>query len=233
MSLKIEKEDIVLPADQKGRLAFMLHNVLDPQESEDYIKWTEGRGYERPRLNSDSGPKQKGDTYVRNRDRCIVESPGEADKIWRRIIAYVPTRWMGAPVVGLNEKLMFLRYNPGQFFKPFADGQYVRDNGQPSQLTVLIYLNEDFEGGKTRFLPLTGLKLKDSKEHKPGGKPPAIPATEVTPRVGSALIFQQDLVREEAVVTKGLKYALRTDVMYAAGLPMMIKVRQQNRSTRV
>jgi hypothetical protein len=37
---------------------------------------------------------------------------------------------------------------------------------------------------------------------------------EVVPRTGMALLFQHALVHEGCVVTHGVKYALRSDVMY-------------------
>ena len=56
----------------------------------------------------------------------------------------------------------------------------------------MIYLNEDFEGGETAF------------EH-----------TVVRPRLGSALLFFHAILHEGREVTRGQKYVLRSDVMYA------------------
>ncbi len=39
---------------------------------------------------------------------------------------------------------------------------------------------------------------------------------QVTPRTGSALMFQHQLLHEGCVVQAGVKYVLRTDVMYTA-----------------
>jgi hypothetical protein len=49
-------------------------------------------------------------------------------------------------------RLRFLRYDPGQYFKPHCDGSYMRDNGECSYITVQLYLNEGFKGGNTTFL---------------------------------------------------------------------------------
>lgn len=38
--------------------------------------------------------------------------------------------------------MRFLRYNPGEYFKPHFDGSYMRTNGDVSYITVQIYLNE-------------------------------------------------------------------------------------------
>ncbi|KAK7485701.1 hypothetical protein BaRGS_00023002 [Batillaria attramentaria] len=219
MTLNITREEVALPPDQRDHLAFLLHNVLSAEECEDYIKWTEERGYTKALL-SVGGGRQKLDPHVCNSDHCIIDSPEEANKLWQRIRAYVPTRWMGCPVKGLNERLRFLRYDAGQFFKPHMDAQYVAESGKQSYITLLIYLNEGFEGGHTIFLPQHETKSKEGRHivHH-------LPAPQVVPVTGSALIFQHDLLNEESVVTSGRKYAVRTDVMYAAGLPMRIKVR--------
>jgi len=59
----------------------------------------------------------------------------------------------------------------------------------------MVYLNEDFTGGTTAF-------------HDFG--------VEATPRTGAALLFQHQLLHEGCVVRSGIKYVLRSDVMYAA-----------------
>ena len=62
---------------------------------------------------------------------------------------------------------------------------------------MLLYLNEGYGGGETRF------KLND---------------TELTmvPKAGMALFFTHILMHEGAAVETGRKYVLRTDVMYCS-----------------
>jgi prolyl 4-hydroxylase len=59
-----------------------------------------------------------------------------------------------------GESLQVLRYRPGQEYKPHFDAVA----GEPNQriLTLLVYLNDDYEGGETRFLR-TGLAFKGRK----------------------------------------------------------------------
>jgi len=75
-----------------------------------------------------------------------------------------------------------------------------------SMLTFMIYLDSpldgDFEGGSTNFL-----RLSDKHILK-----------EVIPQTGMALVFQQkdDKAHHEgALLKKGEKHILRTDVMYS------------------
>ena len=62
----------------------------------------------------------------------------------RRIAAVTGT------AVAQGEPLQILRYRPGQEYKPHFDAIA----GDPNQriLTVLVYLNEDYEGGETSFV---------------------------------------------------------------------------------
>ena len=75
----------------------------------------------------------------------------------------------------------------------FDDGAFVRDEREESLLTFMVYLNEGFAGGDTRFYDYD---------------------VSVTPRTGMALLFQHFTLHEGCSVTAGVKYALRTDVMY-------------------
>lgn len=51
---------------------------------------------------------------------------------------------------GWGEPLNILRYSPGQQYKPHHDGTS-SDNVTPRNLTALIWLNAEFEGGETDF----------------------------------------------------------------------------------
>lgn len=197
MASSVTREDVSLPKDQKDRLAFVLHNVLSPEECKELIKETEEKGYEQALLNVGGG-HQILMTDVRNSDRCIIDSTEMADKIWQRIKSHIPEQWKGCHVIGLNERLRFLRYDPGQYFKPHMDGSYIRDNGEQSFITLQVYLNEGFKGGGTTFMSLGGAER-----------------VEVVPKTGSALIFQHNIYHEGSKLKKGRKYAVRTDVMYS------------------
>ena len=70
-------------------------------------------------------------------------------------------------------------------------------DGERSQLTVMVYLNDDFTGGATRFYHLDRtVRLS------------------VQPERGTALVFVHRQLHEGSAVESGRKYVLRTDVMY-------------------
>ena len=62
--------------------------------------------------------------------------------------------------VGQGEPLQVLRYAPGQEYRPHFDAIDRADNQRI--LTFLVYLNDGYEGGETRFLH-SGLAVKGKK----------------------------------------------------------------------
>jgi hypothetical protein len=54
-------------------------------------------------------------------------------------------------IVGLNEPLRLYRYRMGQRFESHTDHWYRPNAFRITLHTVLVYFNDDFEGGETRF----------------------------------------------------------------------------------
>lgn len=216
-------QQIPLPLDSSQHVAVSINNVFTETECDDLIKRSEEAGYEEALVNVGRGRQQK-IKDVRNSDRCIIDDPELAETIWQRVRSAIETvgdeekqaanlhkvidhrrdcsyqsRNMWA--VGLNERLRFLRYDPGQYFKPHSDGSFFRQRGErygeQSFVTLQLYLNEGFLGGETTFLG-----DDDSM---------SIP---FTPKTGSVLLFDHTLCHEGSLLTKGRKYVIRTDVMY-------------------
>ena len=80
----------------------------------------------------------------------------------------------------------------GQYFKWHGDGPFIRSQEEPRLFTVMVYLNDGFEGGTTDF------------QFGPS----------IAPRRGMLLLFEHSLVHQGAPVLQGCKYVLRTDVMF-------------------
>ena len=70
-------------------------------------------------------------------------------------------------------------------------------NKTRSNVTLLLYLNDDFGGGHTTFMS--------------GPPPDAVPTRSVAPEPGKALLLRQDAWHRGDPVTSGVKYLLRTD----------------------
>lgn len=71
--------------------------------------------------------------------------------LWAEIARLVPLTFKGRTAIGLNERLRFYRNDPGQKFDWHQDGYYERENGERSQYTFRVYLNDGFGGGGTSF----------------------------------------------------------------------------------
>ncbi len=170
--------------------------VLTTKECEAIIGIAEEKGFVLAALYTDQqGRDHFSDT--RKSQRCIIDSEAFVSQLWARVKHMVPPVWKGATCVGLNERLRILRYDPGDEFKPHRDGTYAAPSGALSKLTLLLYLNEEYEGGRTEFLDKTESAWV------------AIP-----PHVGAVAIQHQDLIHCVPPLQAGRKYVLRTDIMY-------------------
>lgn len=172
---------------------FVIHDFLDRAECLRWIGNSEALGYGDAPITTSVGFVMRKD--VRDNERVIHDDLALAAAWWQRARPYLPADWLRWQAVGLNERFRFYRYDPGQKFAMHADGYFERPNGERSQLTFMVYLNEEFEGGETVF--------HDCR-----------PALRVKPRTGMALVFNHRRLHEGAPVISGRKYVLRTDVMY-------------------
>ena len=162
---------------------------------------------------------------VRLCDRVLWDEFQLADRLLARIMPFLPAEIVtlknASHITGygplkrkkvwkisrLNERLRFLRYTPGMYFREHCDGSYVTPDGQEiSFLTIHIYLNgTEMKEGQ---LPLTGGATRFFS-------PSMTQYQDVTPATGACLVFQhRGLIHSGEEVITGTKYTLRTDVMY-------------------
>jgi hypothetical protein len=192
---------------------FIVTGLLSPEECAALIERAEEIGFEEATLTSPEGPVRV--EAVRDNDRVIVDDEALAAELWELLEEVVPTMVGGMRVVGINERFRFYRYDPGQQFDWHEDHPFERDNGEVSQFTLLIYLNEEFEGGETSF--------DDS------GSEDSFEPFEVTPETGLGLFFLHPVHHKGEPVVTGRKYVLRTDVMYAPRRRKMKRRRGEER----
>ncbi len=166
-----------------------IENFLSPQECQDLIAQSEAVGYEEAEVSLSSGSTMmKG---LRNNYRLIYTDETLAGQLWQKLKEFVPQLLDQTQVVGLNEQFRFYRYENAQRFKRHIDGRFRRNEQEESRITFMIYLNDNFTGGETAFDGVT-----------------------IIPQIGSALCFVHELKHEGCPVTSGVKYVLRSDVMY-------------------
>lgn len=176
---------------------FTISNFLSSEECAQYIALSESSGYGDAPLTTPTGYVLRPE--VRNNARVILDDATLATALWQRLAPFAPSPLEGGLALGLNERFRFYRYDVGQTFAPHYDGSFRRPNGEQSQVTFMVYLNDDFRGGETKF----DLKY-------PHGEVSVVPAA------GMALLFLHHLRHEGAPVQRGRKYVLRSDVMYSA-----------------
>jgi hypothetical protein len=174
---------------------FVLRDFFAPDECDAWIVRSERAGYEDATISTAAGLVM--DKDVRDNARLIFDDSELAGTLWLRAAPFLPPRMRNWQVIGFNESFRFYRYDPGQKFAPHWDGCFRRDKGEQSQLTFMVYLNEDFTGGETKFYLDNGM-----------------PRLDVRPERGMALVFVHRQLHEGAPVVQGRKYVLRTDVMY-------------------
>ncbi|XWW97742.1 hypothetical protein V2A60_005729 [Cordyceps javanica] len=187
----------------------------------------------RPALVNMGGGFEAAVADYRNSDRIIWDCQTVVDRIWRRCLLARDGGGGGESMAALlsrtpedqrrrqegggdwtferlNERMRFLKYTKGQFFKPHCDGAYhyaADDTTFKTHYTVHLYLNDSAKtsadddacvGGATSF-------LSHDLERQ----------VDVDPRAGSVLIFQhRGLLHQGAEVHSGTKYTMRTDILY-------------------
>ena len=213
--------------EYEGFYAVVLDNVMSQSECEQLTEAAvaQAGGKWEPALINTGNYQQALYTDVRNNDRIMWDDTEVVAKIWKRVEPHLPELQSiknQADVMGngpvkrgeiwdfscLNERMRFLQYGPGEYFKEHCDGTFERrDGSERSMYTLHLYLNERTEenpmlGGATTFHSLRNPWQQD-KDY------------DVYPRVGRVLIFQhRNLMHSGAEVESGLKLTLRTDLMF-------------------
>ncbi|KAL3898762.1 MAG: hypothetical protein SGPRY_012776 [Prymnesium sp.] len=173
--------------------------LLTPSECAAWIGWAEARGFQREKLARTSS------TALRDQWRMSLHSPELAAALFQRLVHFdLPPPLVGASkCAGCNPNLRLYKYEQGQRFGPHVDESNALADGTKTQLTVLVYLNQEFEGGETAFY----------RDHRATRE-----AYTFVPRQGAVLLHAhgaQCLTHEAMPVRRGVKYVLRTDVAYS------------------
>jgi hypothetical protein len=177
-------ELIQYPLDTK-----VITDVLDPDQCKSIITRADKMGYDEAPINTLRGAEVFSE--IRNNNRVMFDDYDLAGELFQRIGPFLPPIFEGWTLCNLNERFRVYRYESGQYFKWHRDGSFMREVTEASKITFMIYLNEEFTGGETNFLNFS-----------------------ITPKRGAALLFPHMLRHQGDPVEKGIKYVLRTDVMY-------------------
>jgi len=99
-----------------------------------------------------------------------------------------------------NTVIMSGKYQVGDSFSLHTDTglYYNRDTREKTRWTLLIYLNDDFDGGETVF-------YNDNWRRDE--------VTIVRPKKGNAILFDIDLWHKGTPVTRGVKYWIGCEII--------------------
>jgi hypothetical protein len=226
--------------EYSGLFALLIHNLLTPAECNELLNAAQSTAnWEQATINIGGG-RQVLATEARNCDRIILDDEVIAERLLDRILPHLPPEVVTLEnkpritgnwplkrkevlrITRLNERLRFLKYTHGMYFREHFDGTYVTPDGKEmSFATVHLYLNGEvvnseadpaeyakhqklsldqrpLDGGSTRFSSMNLERHLD-----------------VIPRTGSCLVFQhRGLLHSGDNVVQGTKYTMRTDIMY-------------------
>ena len=191
----------------------VVDDFLTEAECSKLIDLATARGYEPADVSIQHGQQsRKNDNNVINiSGRCVIDSQKFADKLWARLAVSAsmqPVKALlrrsnpGWTPVGLNSVFRFLRYGPGDYFRPHRDSHFVpgvndeRHGRVTSFQSLLLYLDAPDAGGESYF-PL-----------------PGVGRAKVSPLPGRALVFDHGLMHGGADLKQGAKHLIRTDVVY-------------------
>jgi prolyl 4-hydroxylase len=180
-------------------MLWVVDDIFTPDECTAEIAWIRASV---PRLATNN-------PLYRDQDRVMRDDPATAARLLERLRPHLPETIGGLQLHSVNARLRGYRYRPGQRFSMHKDHWYQPDATRISLLSVVLYLNNDFEGGETRF--------EEPTEQI------------ITPQPGRAAVFQHKLDHEGCLVHTGEKFAVRTDIMYEA--PDKIALTRQYVST--
>lgn len=117
-----------------------------------------------------------------------------ADYFYRRLVGLSDE----PDFLGAYKYVMTAKYKPGDQFNIHTDtgSYYSSENGEKSRYTMLIYLNDTFEGGQTEFFDN---RMKTSHI--------------IQPTPGMALVFDIDLFHRGLPVESGTKYWIGCEII--------------------
>lgn len=166
----------------------IIENVFNKQECEKLIEISEKKGYSYETSFLDK----------RKSKRCIIDNQLFSERLFHIIYKYLPLTYHSKNIKYINPRFRFLKYNIGDYFTRHRDGNYIDIDGNKSLITILIYLNDDYEGGYTTF-------FTDPDDYN---------GYIIIPKCGMICLLDQEIGHEVNSLISGNKYVIRTEIMY-------------------
>lgn len=178
----------------------------------------------------------KYDSQTRNNSRLVIIDDRLGRTLWRRLkfSNKLPklienTKPLGFNVQGewkmsgINPAMRINKYKKDQFFAPHKDAQYAPSGDERSLFSLIIYLNDYYKQGETKFYfpksqpksNIKGLTIKEEIQAY-GGLENGYECITLKPKKGYAVLFTHNLLHEAIPPeTKNSieRIVLRTDVL--------------------
>lgn len=201
---------------------FQLLNLLSPQECQSLISLSEALGYLKDA--AVSLPRE-----IRHNDNVTWVTDETTDSIIYQRAADLLEDRLGIfgerKALAINARFRFYRYGEGDYFRRHTDGAWpgsrviegeLIGNAYPdrySMMSFLIMLNEDFDGGETRFF----VNAQDPMQ--PARHAEAPNAVDIRTPAGGVLCFPHGMhplhcIHSSEPIIRGVKYIIRTDLLF-------------------
>jgi hypothetical protein len=133
---------------------------------------------------------------------AAIDDPLLALRLFHRLAPHLPERVEGAELAAIKPVARCVRYGRGEGTTPHRDPIRETAEGFVSRASVVVFLNDNFEGGALSFPTLDGGRGR-----------------EVEARAGRAVVFPHELLHGDELVRSGRKFVLEAEVFYAEGWP--------------
>ena len=193
---------------QNDLLLLQLGSLLTSEECDDIVKHLEEKQFEEM--------SSKYDREKRSSSRLIVLDDRLGRTLWRRLkfahklSKLIPnSRPLGFNVQGdwklsgVNPAMRINKYDSNDFFAPHKDAQYAPNADERSLLSLLIYLNDDYQAGETKFyfpkvqsqIDVKGFSIREEIDAYQG-LDRGYECICVQPKKGHAVLFTHHLLHE-------------------------------------
>jgi hypothetical protein len=216
---------------QDDLILIELGTLLTPNECDEIISNIRQETFEQM--------SNKYDVRKRNSSRLVVMDDRLGRTLWRRLKfsnkltkLVRDTKPLGFNVQGqwtmsgVNAAMRLNKYNHGDYFAPHKDAQYAPSGDERSLLSLLIYLNDNYEKGETKFYfprqspksDVKGLTIAEEIEAY-GGLENGFECVTLKPKQGFAVLFTHNLLHEATPpeipnsLARIERLVLRTDVL--------------------
>lgn len=212
--LEFDPEKIIKTKIPSKKTLFILENVLTDGECNQLIE-SSNPYYES--LDKEYLRKERDNQRVLSQDKEF------ADILFSRISKHLDdnnlkpcgfgTKGKWSPLK-INSCFRYSKYvSPSVGFVPHRDATYIEDEDTRSILSILIYLNDDYQGGSTIFYKTHNKRTMDQivEDEMSFGYDERF---QYKGKKGSVLIFNHNMIHKGDQIHRGTKYLIRSDIIY-------------------